>query len=125
MMPKGVQGYIKRKVQQSLKDSCLIQVEVTTPGGYGQNVEAWVDVATVKCRLLPAGANSREKIVELAGQDAIEDVKRLIVPSSTALDVGQRVIVGGVTYYVGSLEVALTEEVFRAAIIVRKVGTDV
>ena len=124
MMPKGVKGYIKRMVGQSLVDSCTIQAETTTTGSYGQNVTAWSNVATVNCRLLPAGANSREMVKEFAGQEAIEDIKRLIVPFDTALDVGQRVVVSGVTYYVGSLDVQWSDEVFRAAIVVRKVGAD-
>lgn len=124
MMPGGVKGYIKRMVQQSLVDSCTIQAETSTTGSYGQNVVAWSDVATAKCRLLPAGQGEQEKVIEFAGQDAIADTKRLIVPANTALDVGQRVIVNGITYYVGSLDVKWSDEVFRAALIVRKVGAD-
>ncbi len=124
MMPHGVRGYIKRYTLKSLPDSCVIEVQLTVAGDYGQNVLTWVEVVTTRCRLIKAGQSSTEEAEEFAGQNAIHEEMRLIVASEIGLDVGQRVTVNSEIYYISSLDIGLSDKMFRAGLLVRKVGAD-
>jgi len=128
MFNRSVTSYIRKTTKAFLTTPCTIEAEETSqdtsPEGYGQNITAWNAVYVGKCRLLPAGVGDSEKATEFAGQEGIDEMKRLILPFNTALDVGQRVVIGSKIFYVASLDVANTDEVFRAAIIVRKAGSD-
>lgn len=88
------------------------------------NVTAWVTVATVKCRLIPAGSVDAERAEVFANQQSIKVVKRIVVPHDTALDAGQRVTVNAEIYQVAALDVGNTDEVFRQAVIVQMAGAD-
>lgn len=124
-MHSAVRAYIRRMTKSYLTSRCTIQTEVSGRGDFGQNATYWSDVATdVACRKLPAGQSDSERVIDFAGQESINELYRLILPSTFALEVGQRIIINGVTYYVASLLVGVTDEAFRAAIIVRKAGAD-
>lgn len=124
MMNRSVLQYIRSITQGLLTSSCTIQVEGTTRGSFGQNVTGWTDVATVRCRILPAGPSDSERAEDFAGAENIKTMRRLIVAHDVALDVGQRVVIGGDAYYVASLEVGVSDEAYRAAVIVRRWGAD-
>lgn len=121
----GTLAHIKSMTRRYyLRDSCVIEVETTTRDADFLDVTAWVQVATVRCRVLPAGQGDTERAQDFAGQDSIRVLKRLIVPHDTALDVGQRVTTGGEVYFVASLDVGNTDETFRAAVMVQMAGAD-
>lgn len=128
MFNRSVTNYIRKATKAFLTTACTIQAEETSqdtsPEGYGQNITTWNNVFVGKCRILPAAAGDSERVKEFAGQEVIDEMKRLILSYNTALDVGQRVLVNSKIFYVASLNVQSTDEAFRAAIIVRKAGAD-
>lgn len=125
MMHKGLPGYMRSFTKRFyLQDSCVIEVEQETKDANFMNVTAWVAVATVNCRLLPAGQTGTERAMAFAGQQSIWVIKRLVVPHDTALDVSQRVTVNGEIYQVAALDVGNTDEVFRQAVVVQMAGAD-
>lgn len=124
-MHKSVRGYIRRMTKSYLNSRCTVQKEVIGRGDWGQNANYWDDVAVdVHCRKLPGGQGDTERAIEFAGQDSIDEIYRMILPASFELEVGQRIIMDGVTYYVAALLVGVTDEAFRASVIVRKAGAD-
>jgi hypothetical protein len=121
---KSVTNYIRATTSKFLTTPCTLQAEVTDFGDYGQNITGWENVAVTKCRLLPAADGDSEKVIEFAGQEGIDELKRIILPYATPLDVGQRALIGGKVFYVASLDVGNTDEAFRSALIIRKAGAD-
>ncbi|MGJ3241167.1 MAG: phage head completion protein [Anaerolineae bacterium] len=126
MMHNGVPGYMRSMTKRYyLRDRCTIEVEQTTRDANFLNVTSWASVADdLACRLLPAGQGDTERVEAFGAQESIKVIKRLIVPHDTALDVGQRVTIGSEVYYVAALDVANTDEVFRAAVVVQMAGAD-
>jgi hypothetical protein len=107
-----------------LRDSCVIEVEQSSEDEDFITTTSWVQVASCKCRLLPAGTGDSESAETFANQESIKVLRRLIVPHGTALDVGQRVTVGSEIYYLASLDIEATDEVFRAAVVVQMAGAN-
>jgi hypothetical protein len=85
-----------------LTDTCTIEADTGGRGVYGEPAHQWATVAAnVPCRRLPARRGPAED--ERGHQHTLVDRYRLIVPHSTALDVGQRVTVGGESYRIVAL----------------------
>ena len=121
MLPNGVNGYIRSMVRQSLTATCTIEVETNAAGSFGNVVEGWTAVASnVPCRLIEAGSQTSEENEPFAGQDSIQETYRLIVMHDVALDVGQRVTIDGIVYYVATLDTAMTHRAYRGAVVERR-----
>lgn len=124
-MNPGMMAYMRGQASRYyLRDSCVIEEEQSSKDANFINTTTWVEVVSCKCRLLPAGTGDSERAETFAGQESIKVMRRLIVPHGTALDAGQRVTVGSEVYYVASLDVDATDEVFRAAVVVQRAGAD-
>ena len=122
---KFLRSYVRKVVAGYLRDTCTLQQETHTRGDYGQTEIGWQNIVSdLPCRLIEAGQNTTEKADDFAGQEAIDEIKRLIVPYDTALDAGQRVLLGGETWYIAALETQMTDESYRAAIVVKRSGAD-
>ena len=118
-------GYIRSQANRFyLTTSCTVEEEQSTQDANNFNVTAWVAVAHVRCRILPAGQGDTERVETFASQEGIRVIKRIALPHDTALDVGQRITVGSDVYQVASLDVANTDEAFRQAVLVQMKGTD-
>ncbi|PSN79616.1 hypothetical protein C8B47_10790 [filamentous cyanobacterium CCP4] len=121
----GVNGYMRSVTNRYyLTSTCVIEAEQTIQDANFINTTSWVTVASVRCRVLPAGQNDTERVQGFASQESIKVLKRLVVPHDTALDTGQRVTVGGELYQVGAIDVGNTDEVFRQVLIVQMRGAD-
>lgn len=124
-MSSFLNGYMRSTANRYyLTGSCLIEAEQSGKDANFMNTSGWVEVATVRCRVLPAGSGDTERIEAFASQESIKVLKRLVVPFDTALDVGQRVTVSGEVYQVGAIDVENTDEVFRQVLIVQMKGAD-
>jgi hypothetical protein len=115
---------IRRTVTQYLIERCLIEQEQGGTGELGQETSVWVSVAAdLPCRVISATRSTNTSAIDQAGaQETLREDYRLIVPAGSALDVNQRVTVNGAVYQVIRVETALTDEVYRSAVMVRRRG---
>lgn len=118
-------GYIRATARRFyLTSTCVIEAEQGGKDANFMNTGGWSEVATVRCRVLPAGQGGTDRVAHLADQESIKVIKRIAVPYDTALDVGQRITVGSEIYYVVALETDNTDESFRQAVIIQRKGAD-
>lgn len=120
-----MQGDILARIRDSaaawLTDRCKIEREVISTGQYGDVSATWATVADdVPCRMITARRSDLNADGITAGQETLEESYRLAVAHNIALDVDQRVTVGGVIYHVVRIEAALSDKVFTQVILARK-----
>lgn len=95
---------IKARVALFLGDTCKIEAEVDAVGEMGEPTHTWAVVAAeVACRVIDARQSGLSAMMNVGEQEAMVDTYRLIVPVGTALDVDQRVTVGGDVYQIVAL----------------------
>lgn len=124
-MNPGTLAYMRSQSSRYyLRDSCVIEEEQSSKDANFINTTSWVQVASCKCRILPAGQGDQERAETFAGQEGIKVLRRLIVPHGISLAVGQRVAVGSEVYYLASLDIELTDKVFQAAVVIQRAGSD-
>lgn len=112
---------IQRTGAGFLTQRCKIEAETETRGDMGEPLHVWAMVADdVPCRVIQAGQFNAAAVQVVGSQETLPEMYRLALPPETPLDVDQRVTVDGVTYNVVRMETALTDEVFRHALIVRR-----
>lgn len=120
-----MQGDILARIRASaaawLTDRCKIEREVVSTGDYGDVSATWTTVADdVPCRVIMARRSDLNADGITAGQETLEENYRLAVAHTIALDVNQRVTVGGVIYSVVRIETALSDKIFTQAVLARK-----
>lgn len=109
---------IQRAGAGFLTQRCKIEAETETRGDMGEPVIAWAMVADdVPCRVIKAGQFSTDAVQLVGQRETLPEMYRIALPPDTELDVDQRITVDGVTYNVVRLETALTDAVFRHALI--------
>lgn len=103
-----------------LSETCAIEREEDTRGSYGEPVHHWALVASdVACRLIDVPPAS-SGVAVASGAETLKQQYRLIVPVGTTLDADMRVTVSGVVYQVVGIDTALTDRVFRSAVLARR-----
>src|SRR6056297_1569747 len=90
----------RRVVARSLKDTAVIQREVTGLDAYGSPSHELEAVASVACRVITAGPGNSGDAATSGDRERLVDEYRVILPWGTALDSGYLVTVGGVRYRV-------------------------
>lgn len=112
---------LRGRAAQFLDQRCKIEVETATRGDMGEPVPGWATVADdVPCRVIQAGQFNADAVQNVGARETLPEMYRLALPPETALDVNQRVTVDDIVYNVVRLETALTSEIFRHALIVRR-----
>lgn len=125
-MIKQLPEWMRRKLTATalmwLKQTCTIEENNAITGEYGEASRLWQIVASnVPCRIIQAAASRSTTAVNEAGaQENILVEYRLEVPNTTVLRSDQRVTVDGVQYSIVRVEEALTDDLFRQAIITRR-----
>ncbi|MEL7434241.1 MAG: head-tail adaptor protein [Chloroflexota bacterium] len=125
MFNRSVQGYMRGLARRRvLTSTALIEREEQIRDESYLNNSSWVEVGTVRCRLLPASTNTTDESELFAGQESIEQLKTLAVPHDAEIGEGYRVTVNGETYYVAALNLNNTDEVFKQVLVVQRSGAD-
>lgn len=121
MLPEWRLNQVRAAAGKWLKDSCTIEQQTIVTGEYGEEASQWSVIATdVKCRVIRSARNSGSATQERGAQETLEQEYKLAVPVSVDLGINQRVTVNGVTYQIVRVEIALTDEIFKSATIVRR-----
>ncbi|MDX2163036.1 MAG: head-tail adaptor protein [bacterium] len=112
---------LRAAARRYLTERCTIQRETVTTGAYGDSIRAWATVTVdVPCRLVRARRSDLDATAILAGRETLRVEYRLAIPHDADLRGGDRVIVGEAVYRVVRIEAALTEPIYRQAIIARR-----
>lgn len=120
MLGSFVQSALQSAIAQFLIDRCDIDRQTITTDDYGSRADSWQPVAlAVPCRVITTMARPSEPL-ERDMREQLEESYKLIVPVTIALDVDQRVTHRGITYAITTLETALSNELFHAAMMIRR-----
>lgn len=113
---------MRATVAGGLPDLATVKRLMLTPDGQGGYSEAWSTVyESVPCRLKPAGQGTRSG-TEPGGQWHVASAWTITLAYDQPLSTGERVIIGGETYLVLSVDDAGGERVMRQAYLRRLDG---
>lgn len=109
---------MRADVANMLPGTAVIQAVTRTSDGAGGWSESWAAVAggTVACRLDPLGRSLSKTEVQLL-RESMTIAFQLTVPHDAPVATDCRVVIGGTTYEVLSLDVYHSERVSRRAIV--------
>jgi hypothetical protein len=114
---------VREVATRFLTETCVIEEEVVSTDQYGAAAHTWrVRASGVACRVITESRMSGSDTTEVGSQKALVEHLRLVVPEGTALDVNQRVTVGGDVYQIVAVLVGHTDAVFASAVIARVHG---
>jgi hypothetical protein len=127
MIPGFLKGRLRGQARRfMLNETCLIEQNVPTYADSGAVTETWVSVASnVPCRVIRVGGVGQSAGV-IAQQETLKDVYRVVVPAKDAttytwdLKADQRITVDGAAYSVIGIEDALTDDLYRQAIVAKE-----
>ena len=106
-------GAMRAAVEASLPDMCEVQRVTLAAGSYGEQTESWKSIATVACRVAPAGGLPQERVMaERLGNVSTWTVT---LPALTDVRVGDRLLVGTRTFAVAGV-LARSEEIVRRVV---------
>jgi hypothetical protein len=115
MLSAGELAQMRHTVSHGLPDLCTVKRVVLSPDGQGGYVETWATLySSVPCRLRPAPVGARTG-QDVAGQWQVASAWYLVVAYDQALASGDRVVLGGDTYHVISVDDDMSERVLRTA----------
>jgi head-tail adaptor len=109
---------MRSTLNTSLPDTAQVQRRTLTPDGAGGFTESWSTVATVACRLSPAGRSPEERVI--AERLTATSTWTLTVPALTDVQTADRVVVGSRTFEVAAA-LARSSEISRRVICVEVV----
>ena len=113
---------MRATVSGGLPELCTVKRLLLSPDGQGGYTEAWSTAYdNVPCRLKPAGQGSRSGL-QPGGQWHVASAWTLTVAYDQPLSTGERVLFGGETYVVLSVDDAASERVHRQAYLRRLDG---
>jgi hypothetical protein len=125
-MPPRPAPWLKRVLKSAtanyLTETCTIEAQEDTQSEYGTPELTWRVVAEdVRCQVIMMGRNfSTSSADVVSSQESIEDSYRIICPSGTALDINQRVTVGGLKYNITRLITDRSSETDAQALMTRQ-----
>jgi len=115
MMPPGELASIRRAADRMLPDTCVIQRVTRTPDGAGGSTETWATVATMACRVSPAGQGDEHLF---GGRLASVSGYVVTLPAETDVAAVDRIAWGGRTLEVAGVVGPRSYEVSRRVVAV-------
>jgi hypothetical protein len=121
MLAGWLRSQLLAQARAALPQRCAIAALAQQPDAFGGAEEVAEVIADgVPCRLNRVGARTRSGIEDAGSQETLAEEYELAVPHDAPLAVDQQVTVDEVAYRVIRLETALTDRLFRHAVIVRR-----
>ena len=120
MISSNVVDALRAAAAQFLSDRAVIEREEKIIDALGAWSSAWIGVrASEPCRLIQMGTSAPGAAIT-SNQEGLRDSYKLEVRHDAPLAVDYRVTINGVTYYVTRIEDALTNRVFKSAVVERR-----
>lgn len=92
MLSRSEISAMRATIAKTLPETARIERMTRTPDGMGGSIETWTTIATVSCRIAPAGYAPSETAIANRISDRV--AWTMTFPAETDIDAADRVVIG-------------------------------